>query len=62
MMTVIYRSQRVDVGSSAYNAERTKAESIAATQRSVGKPATCVWHDEYNDYSARGHFVVTSRS
>lgn len=61
MMTTIYKSERVTVGSPQYQAAKAQAERIAAQQRQVGKPGTVRWEDEYNDYSARGIFVVTSR-
>jgi hypothetical protein len=61
MMTTIFTSDRVHVRSNAYAAAREKAERIAAQQRIAGIHAHCRWADDYNDHSATGRFIVTSR-
>lgn len=61
MYVELYRSPRVVVGSSAYHAERDKAERMTQAERIAGRGSVTRWDDEYNDYSARGTFVVTGR-
>jgi hypothetical protein len=61
MYVELYRSPRVTVGSPAHNAERAKAEHLTQQERIAGRGSVTRWDDEYNDYSARGTFVVTGR-
>lgn len=62
MMTTVYTSRRVDVGTTAYHEAKAAAERTAQAERAAGKPAVVRWDDGYNDYSARGVFVVTGRA
>lgn len=62
MMVKVYESERVTVGSAAYQAERARAERIAQGIRADGGGAVCRWDDDYNDHSATGRFVVTGRA
>jgi len=61
MFSILYRSPTVTVGSAAYHAEREKAERLSAAERIAGRGSVTRWDDEYNDYSAKGVFVVTGR-
>lgn len=61
MLTTVHTSKRVTVGSAEYRAARVEAEEIAAEERRSRGAGLVRWDDEYNDGSAVGRFVVTSR-
>jgi len=58
---LIYEGARVTVGSKEYDREKVAAEKAAAASRAAGKGGHARWEDEYNDFSARGRFVVSGR-